>query len=134
MPEDKIRAVNVHLRHKLQATPLKDHDLFTLLLDLCAAAPVGEAAGGGLWRLSLIGGTRLITFYHASLRPSPSASSPLFSRTAEWNHIHHGLIAPEMPLIRASGAFLLMAGHTCQSLLNHFENVNVRIWFILMPQ
>lgn len=78
LPEDKTRAVHVHLRHKLWTTPLRDHDLFALLLDLFAAALVGEAAGGGLWRLSLIGGTRLITFYRASLWPSPSASSSLF--------------------------------------------------------
>lgn len=71
----------------------KRHDLFALLLDLFAAALVGEAAGGGLWRLSLIGGTRLITFYRASLWPSPSASSSLFSQAAEQIHIHHCLIA-----------------------------------------
>lgn len=71
----------------------KRHDLFALLLDLFAVAFVGEAAGGVLWRLSLIGGTRLITFYRASLWPCPSASSSLFSQAAEQIHIHHCLIA-----------------------------------------
>lgn len=127
LPEDKIRAVNVHLRHKLRTTPLKDHDVFALLLDLFAAALVGEAAGGGLWRLSLIGGTRLITFYRASLWPSPSASSSLFSQAAEQNHIHHGFIARETSLIRVSGALLHPVGHTCPSLSSHFEEVSVQI-------
>lgn len=56
----------------------KRRNLFALLLDLFAAALVGEAAGGGSWRLSLIGGTRLITFYRASL----SLAKPLGSLIA----------------------------------------------------
>lgn len=110
LPKDKIQTANIHLRHKLWTTLLKDHDQFTFLLDLFAAAFFGEATGGGLWRLSLIGGTCLITFYQALLQPRPSASSSLFSRAAERNRIHHSLIAPEMPL---SATFLLTAGPTC---------------------
>lgn len=96
----------------------KRRDLFALLPDLFAAALVGEAAGGGSWRLSLIGGTRLITFYRASL----SLAKPLGSLIAlQQIHIHHGLIAQETSLIRVSGALLQRSGAHLPIFLSFFH-------------
>lgn len=109
----------------------KRHNLFALLRDLFVAALVGEAAGGGLWCLSLIGGTRLITFYRASLWPSPSASSSLFRQATEQIHIHHGLIAWGS-CHWSEWVVCFCTWQDTPAFFFNYEKIGVRLWYILM--